>query len=97
MAVIVALQKALGSDGTLVMPAHSPDLTEPSGWESPPVPESWWPVIRENMPAYDPELTPTRSMGIIAETFRKQRGVLRSAHPQVSFCALWTPGVAHHR
>ena len=87
VAVIAALQKALGSTGTLVMPAHSPDLTEPSGWESPPVPESWWPVIRENMPAYDPELTPTRSMGIIAETFRKQRGVLRSAHPQVSFCA----------
>ena len=87
VAVIVALQKALGSTGTLVMPAHSPDLTEPSGWESPPVPESWWPVIREHMPAYDPVLTPTRSMGIIAETFRKQRGVLRSAHPQVSFCA----------
>ena len=87
VAVIAALQKALGSTGTLVMPAHSPDLTEPSGWESPPVPESWWPVIRENMPAYDPELTPTRSMGIIAETFRKQKGVLRSAHPQVSFCA----------
>ena len=87
VAVIAALQKALGSTGTLVMPAHSPDLTEPSGWESPPVPESWWPVIRENMPAYDPVLTPTRSMGIIAETFRKQKGVLRSAHPQVSFCA----------
>ncbi|MDE2743386.1 MAG: AAC(3) family N-acetyltransferase [Gemmatimonadota bacterium] len=87
VAVIAALQEVLGSTGTLVMPAHSPDLTEPSGWESPPVPESWWPVIRENMPAYDPELTPTRSMGIIAETFRKQRGVLRSAHPQVSFCA----------
>ncbi len=87
VAVIVALQEALGSAGTLVMPAHSPDLTEPSGWESPPVPKSWWPVIRENMPAYDPVLTPTRSMGIIAETFRKQRDVLRSVHPQVSFCA----------
>ncbi len=86
VAVIVALQKVLGPTGTLVMPAHSPDLTEPSKWESPPVPESWWPVIRENMPAYDPGLTPTRAMGIIAETFRKQRGVLRSAHPHVSFC-----------
>lgn len=87
VAVVVALREVLGSAGTLVMPAHSPDLTEPSRWESPPVPESWWPIIRENMPAYDPALTPTRAMGIVAETFRKQRGVRRSAHPQVSFCA----------
>lgn len=87
VAVIAALQGVLGSSGTLVMPAHSPGLSEPGKWENPPVPESWWPVIRENMPAYDPELTPTHSMGVIAETFRKQRGVLRSSHPQVSFCA----------
>ena len=80
VAVIVALQEVLGSTGTLVMPAHSPDLTEPSKWESPPVPESWWPVIREHMPAYDPVLTPTRAMGIIAETFRKQRDVSSAAY-----------------
>ncbi len=87
VAVVTALQKVLGSIGTLVMPAHSSGLSEPSKWESPPVPESWWPVIRENMPAYDPALTPTHAMGIIAETFRKQRGVLRSSHPLDSFCA----------
>lgn len=87
VAVIAALQGVLGSSGTLVMPAHSPGLSEPGRWKNPPVPESWWPVIRENMPPYDPELTPTHSMGVIAEIFRKQRGVLRSSHPQVSFCA----------
>ncbi len=87
VAVIAALQRVLGTSGTLVMPAHSPGLSEPGKWENPPVPESWWPVIRENMPAYDPALTPTHSMGIIAELFRKQRRVLRSSHPQLSFCA----------
>ena len=87
MAAIIALQEVLGSAGTLVMPAHSSGLGEPSKWENPPVPESWWPVIRENMPAFDPASTPTHGMGIIAETFRKQKGVLRSSHPQVSFCA----------
>ena len=87
VAVILALQKALGSSGTLIMPAHSTGLTEPSKWESPPVPRSWWSEIRESMPAYDIALTPTRCMGSIGETFRKQRGVLRSAHPHVSFCA----------
>ena len=87
VAVIIALQEVLGDTGTLVMPAHSTDLSDPSQWENPPVPESWWQIIRETMPAYDPDLTPTRSMGKIAETFRKQSGVLRSAHPQSSFCA----------
>ena len=87
VAVIIALQEVLGETGTLVMPTHSTDLSDPSQWENPPVPESWWQTIRETMPAYDPDLTPTRSMGKIAETFRKQSGVLRSAHPQSSFCA----------
>ena len=87
VAVIIALQKVLGETGTLVMPTHSTDLSDPSQWENPPVPESWWQTIRETMPAYDPDLTPTRSMGKIAETFRKQKDVLRSTHPQSSFCA----------
>ena len=87
VAVILALQEALSPDGTLVMPTHTSDLTEPSRWENPPVPESWWPVIREQVPAFDPDLTPTRAMGVIPETFRKQKGVLRSDHPHVSVCA----------
>ena len=87
VAVIIALQEVLGETGTLVMPTHSTDLSDPGQWENPPVPESWWQTIRETMPAYDPDLTPTRSMGKIAETFRKQKDVLRSAHPQSSFCA----------
>lgn len=87
VAVIIALQEVLGATGTLVMPTHSTGLTEPSEWQNPPVPESWWQVIRATMPAYDSDLTPTRSMGVIAETFRKQNGVLRSSHPHHSFCA----------
>lgn len=87
VAVILALERAVGPEGTLVMPAHSADLSEPSEWRNPPVPEAWWPIIRETMPPFDPDLTPTWNVGVVAETFRKERGVLRSDHPQVSFAA----------
>jgi aminoglycoside 3-N-acetyltransferase len=51
------------------------------------LPPEWWPTIRATMPAYDPDLTPTRGMGTIPETFRKGRGVIRSHHPHSSFAA----------
>ena len=86
-AVIEALQEVIGPKGTLVMPTHSAQLSDPADWEDPPVPESWWQTIRDEMPAYDKSLTPTRQMGVIAETFRKADGVLRSGHPNTSFAA----------
>jgi aminoglycoside 3-N-acetyltransferase len=87
VAVILALEEVLGADGTLVMPTQSSDLTDPADWSNPPVPEAWWQTIREQMPAYDPDLTPLRGMGVIPDTFRKQQGVTRSSHPAKSFAA----------
>ncbi len=86
-AVIEALLEVVGADGNLMMPTHTGQLTEPARWRKPPVPESWWPVIRSSGAAYDPRLTPTRDMGAIAEAFRSWPGALRSAHPHVSFAA----------
>lgn len=87
-AVILALKEVLGDGGTLVMPTHSGDLTDPKDWKNPPVPEAWWAIIRQHMPPFLPDLTPTRRTGAISETFRKQRGVQRSNHPHFSFAAL---------
>lgn len=86
-AVVLALEEALGPDGTLVMPSFSTSLTEPLHWENPPVPETWWETIRAETPAYDPAFTPTREMGSIADTFRAQPGTVRGDHPHVSFSA----------
>ena len=85
--VVQALLDALGPDGTLVMPAFSPEVSDPADWEDPRIPEAWLDEVRAHLPTFDPALTPT-GMGRIAETFRTWPGVRRSDHPQDSFCAL---------
>jgi aminoglycoside 3-N-acetyltransferase len=85
--VIMSLLEAVGTTGTIVMPAHSGDYSDPALWENPPVPVAWQEHIRQTMPAWRADLSPTRGIGTIAEVFRSMSGVKRSAHPQVSFSA----------
>jgi len=87
-AVILALLAAVGDTGTIMMPTLTGDNTDPSQWQHPPVPESWWGMIRDHRPAYNPLTTPTRDMGVVPELFRTWPGAVRSAHPTFSFAAL---------
>lgn len=86
VAVVRALRSVVGDDGTIVMPAQT-GLSDPSHWQAPPVPESWWPTIRANWPAFDPMITPLRGMGVVAECFARLPGVVHSGHPAVGFIA----------
>jgi aminoglycoside 3-N-acetyltransferase len=83
--VLDALRDVVGPSGTLVMPAQSWQLCDPAflGQE----PAEWWPTIRDHLPVYDPRITPTRTMGAVAELFRTVPGTLRSGHPHRSLSA----------
>lgn len=83
--VVRALLSAVGAEGTLVMPAFSPDVSDPASWAEPPPPADL-DRARANVPTFDAGATPT-TMGVIPETFRCWPGTLRGTHPQVSVCA----------
>jgi aminoglycoside 3-N-acetyltransferase len=87
VAVVQALMDVITPSGTLVMPTHSGEYSDPANWEHPPVPSSWQGPIRESMPAFDPQTAPCRGVGRVPETFRTWPGALRSSHPAVSFAA----------
>ena len=85
--VIEALIHCVGKEGTIMMPTQSWKNLDPNTgvyWQEP---EEWWDVICENIPAYDKRITPTNTMGAVAEMFRQWQGTLRSDHPARSVAA----------
>jgi aminoglycoside 3-N-acetyltransferase len=86
LTVVHGLLEAVGPGGTIVMPAQT-GIGDPAAWENPPVPEHWWPTIREHWPAFDPQATPLRGMGAVVECFRRLPDVRHSGHPAVGFVA----------
>ena len=85
--VIEALLEAVGGEGTVMMPAQSWKNLDPEDGVHGDVEEAYWQVIRDHWPAYDKRLTPTNTMGAVAEMFRSWPGTLRSDHPARSVAA----------
>jgi len=81
--MIDALLETVGEQGNVVMSTHSANLSEDKR-----TPEmialgiSW---LFKILP-YDPDKTPVTT-GIIPETFRKRKGVIRGLHPSLSISA----------
>ncbi len=85
--VIEALIEVVGQDGTIMMPTQSWKNLDPEigvHWNAD---EADWDKIRENWPAYDKAITPTNTMGAVAEMFRSWPGAIRSDHPARSVAA----------
>ncbi len=85
--VIEALIETVGEEGTIMMPTQSWKNLDPEigvHWDAD---EDEWDIIRQNWPAYDKKITPTNTMGAVAEMFRLWPGTLRSDHPARSVAA----------
>lgn len=85
--VIEALIETVGSHGTIMMPTQSWKNLDPETGVHWDVDKEYWDIIRENWPAYDAKLTPTNTMGAVAESFRSWPGAIRSSHPARSVAA----------
>lgn len=90
-AVAAALRDAVGSRGTVAVPAETAGnsdtsrlyLARTAGLTPEQVSE-----YRAAMPPFDPATTPSEQMGRVAEAIRTTPGAVRSGHPQSSFAAL---------
>lgn len=85
--VIQALTEAVGERGTIMMPTQSWKNLDPEDGVHDEVAVEDWQIIRDNWPAYDKLLTPTNTMGAVAEMFRSWPGTIRSDHPARSVSA----------
>lgn len=85
--VIEALIETVGPEGTIMMPTQSWKNLDPDVGVHGEVEEAYWQMIRDNWPPYDKRITPTQTMGAVAEMFRSWPGTLRSDHPARSVSA----------
>jgi aminoglycoside 3-N-acetyltransferase len=84
--VVRAVLGVIEDNGTLAMPSATPYCSDPAMWPDIEAPDTWLGEVRENLPVFDPQTTPT-AMGAIAESFRTWPGTMRSNHPLESVCA----------
>jgi aminoglycoside 3-N-acetyltransferase len=82
-AVIDALLETVGKEGTVMMSTHSANLGKDQRTPKEIAMGVSW--LLKILP-YDPEKTPVTT-GIIPETFRKRKGVIRGSHPSHSVAA----------
>jgi aminoglycoside 3-N-acetyltransferase len=89
--VVSALRAAVGTGGTVVVPAATSGNSDTSRTHLERIcglTAAERDRFRAGMPAFDPARTPSTGMGRVAECVRCSAGAVRSAHPQTSFAAV---------
>lgn len=87
MDVIDALIETVGEKkGTILMPSHTGQLTDPIDWKNPSIPKKDINRVRKAMTPFYSK-TPIRNRGIIPEKFLWLQGIYRSDHPLNSVIA----------
>lgn len=85
--VVHALEETI-NQGTIMMPSEVTTNCDPASWEYPPVRKDLIQAVRDNMPPYNPDTSPSEGLGITPEYFRKLPDVVRSCHPYLPI-AIW--------
>ena len=85
--VFESLLGTVGDEGAIMMPSQSWKNLDPEDGVHWDCDKEDWQLVRDNWPAYDKRITPTNTMGAVAEMFRIWPGSLRSDHPARSVCA----------
>jgi aminoglycoside 3-N-acetyltransferase len=88
--LVKAFQQVLGPEGTLLVPAFTPDHGDPAEWRTPPETPEALERLRAETPVFDLRTTPAdaASIGVFPEIVRRFPEAQRSYHPVVSFAAL---------
>jgi len=86
--LFLALRDVIGEQGTIVVPSQTVEISDPACWQYPPVPEEWYDVIRDAMPAYSKDLSYSKAMGAFSQFIGILPDSIRSNHPMYSFTAI---------
>lgn len=85
--IIDTLLKKVGSSGTILMPGHSGQITDPSEWSNPAIYKSDIERVKKFIRPFDTRTTPVRNRGVVPEVFMLYSGTKRSSHPISSIMA----------
>lgn len=85
--VVRALLHCVGDSGTLMAPAQTWLNLDPKRGVHELLPEDW-PLLRQELPGFDPAVTPSIGMGAVAELIRTWPGSYRSSHPARSWASI---------